>query len=153
MATMRGREASRRMALVLGAIVGLVCCGVKPKPTVYDYNCREVTETYGAESWIFEGKHKPPLVLDGGAGFVQSVNRALRAAFLPEVTTAVPEKSSLTGERGDRTEFEWPDYPKGVLVVRRSTSSDANFRTYDSIWKITLETPKAPPGTQGRRPR
>lgn len=130
--------------LLLMAWCLLNACDVKPKETLYDYSCREVTETSGAESWIFEGKHQPPLLLDGGSGFVDSVNRALEAAFLPKVAKAVPEKSAITGSRGDRTKYEWTDYPKGVLTIHRSSASDAQFHGYDSIWKITVETPKAP---------
>jgi hypothetical protein len=124
---------------VLVSLVLMGACAPEPVPTVYDFSCRKVTETSGASSWIFEGKHRPPLRLDGGAGFLGSVNKALEAANLPGVAEVVPERESITGSRGDRTKYQWEEYPGGRLTVARSLCSDARYRNYDCIWKITLE--------------
>ena len=109
-----------------------------PQVTQYDFSHRTVTEADGATSRIFEGKHKPPLILDGGSAFVNSVNRALEATNLPKVSGAVPEWSSITGSRYHRTIYRWTDYPRGELRVERSSCSDARFEGYDCIWKIRL---------------
>jgi len=117
----------------------MVSCAPEPRGTTYDYSCRKVTERSGATSWIFEGKHRPPLELDGGSGFVVSVNRALQAAGLPGVVGAVPERSSITGFRGDRGRYQWKRYAKGPLTVARSLCTDVRYQHYDCIWKVTVE--------------
>jgi hypothetical protein len=125
--------------LVLATVILVGSCKLEPKPTVYDFSCRKVAETSGATSWIFEGKYKPPLRLDGGLGFLESVNKALEAASLPVVTETVPEASEVSGSRADRTKYRWQAYPRGLLTLARSLCTDAEFRDYDCIWKITLD--------------
>lgn len=137
MAALSRNRLVRIEVLVSSILIG--SCAPEPKPTVYDFSYRNVTETSGASSWIFEGKHRPPLRLDGGSGFVASVNRALEATNLPGVTEAIPERSSLTGSRADRTRYQWEEYPGGRLTIARSLCKDAQYRDYDCIWKITLD--------------
>ena len=126
------------LAVLLAFMIVSSSCSRAAPPMKYDFSFRQVTERSGATSWIFEGKHKPPLWLDGGSGFVGSVNDALEAASLPAVSSAVPERSSITGSRVHRAQYLWEDYPRGELRVERSLCSDNTYQKYDCIWKITV---------------
>ncbi len=112
------------------------------KPNEVKYLPKKVIERSGAKSWIFD--EQPPIDLENRENFIHDVNIALRAAELPEIYSWVTEKSNITSSRYDRTIYEWPDYPLGVLQVKRSSSRnwEENGNHYDVIWKITLQEKK-----------
>ena len=86
---------------------------------------REVIETSGATSYIFEGVNKPPISLGGNAQILnyEEVNTALLYIGLPMVDRNVPEQESVTGSRVDRASYHWDDYSLGKLIVKRTTAT------------------------------
>jgi hypothetical protein len=91
---------------------------------------------------------RPPLkvVLDSRGKYSHikdpgSLNRILKQLGLPEVKTGVPELSSITGSYIHASQYRWPDYPLGVLIVVKDRSQDRDAVIfYDSVIKISISS-------------
>ena len=106
--------------------------------TNYEYKYLEQKEYLGKpinnKNWIFEGNKLPRLNLYDEDEFIRDINEALDIVGLPHIHSKVPEKSEITGFRGDRAIFEWESYPQGTLLVFRTSRSYG-----DCIWKIMVK--------------
>ncbi|QHV00263.1 hypothetical protein [Synechocystis sp. CACIAM 05] len=110
-----------------------------PLEKIYNFTYRQVKESSGATSWIFESEEfnlnnynrRPPLIISNSDEFIKSVNDALSVIGLPFVSNMVPDQG--------KGWYVWEDYELGKLTVRRSNCNYSAGEDYDCIWKITLD--------------
>ncbi len=126
----------KKYFFIIGISLVLNACN---SVTEYDYSARKTIGRSGAIMWIFEGEYKPPLKLKNDSTFISSVNLVLTKLELPKISNVAIEKEKLTGYRADRGDYEWADYPLGLLLIQRSSDSDINYDNYDCIWKVIIK--------------
>jgi len=105
------------------------------------YQYRIATEGSGSKSYIFTDKEKPKLNLcENDICDVSTVNAVLSFLKLPNVSTGVPDRESITGHRWHRGTYYWKDYPLGPLTVERDLCGHGENK-YDCILKIRIDKP------------
>lgn len=152
----------RRTAILLIAATLLPSCGNGERPVSWDF--REVTETSGATSYIFQGQTTPQIRDADQLAMIDDVNAVLAAISLPPVSNSMRLADPPTFRPHQEPKHQWPDYPGGRLEIQRKICSKSYDRKqdYSCVWKVLhhieedgpTEAPeKAPEPTQVEMPR
>lgn len=126
-----------KRATSLLLIAGLLSsCDNGERPVSWDY--REVTETSGATSYIFQGRATPQIRDVDRREMIDDVNAVLDAVSLPHVSNSMRLADPPAFRPHRETKHQWPDYPGGRLEIQRkicSKSYDKN-QDYSCVWKV-----------------
>jgi hypothetical protein len=115
------------------------------KSLTLKYHTEEDSPAGTIARYVFDDpKPRIPVSMDKNGKYfhitnVRAINEILSRMKLPQVEKGVPELVSITGSRSHINLYRWDDYPRGILIIRRTICRNRDtLDTFNCLASITI---------------